>query len=128
MITGPWRTRLTAVVAVAALVSACSGGDGPSTSSGDAATQQFDVILTSAGCEPADIEAKTGPATFTVTNRGAAAVTEFEILEGDRVIGEVENIVEGLSGKFTLDLRAGEYTTFCPGGDTAERGTLTVSN
>ena len=41
------------------------------------------------------------------------------------ILGERENLSDGLSGSFTLSLDAGEYTLYCPGGDSAERGTLT---
>ena len=42
------------------------------------------VTLTDAGCEPADAQASpAGPTTFEVTNDGADAVTEFEVLDGD---------------------------------------------
>ena len=122
-----WTARAAVLVLAASFAAACSGDD-DSSADGAVETQQFNVVLTSAGCEPAAIEARTGPATFTVTNRGAAGVTEFEILEGDRIVGEVENIVEGLTGKLTLNLRAGEYTTYCPGGSASERGTLIVAD
>jgi iron uptake system component EfeO len=89
-------------------------------------TAQIKVSLTNDGCSPSTIDAKTGPTTFIVTNSGAAAVTELEVMSGDRILGEVENIVPGLSGKFTLNLRSGSYVLYCPGGKTAEKGTLTV--
>ena len=34
-----------------------------------------------------------------------------------KIVGEVENIAPGLSGEFSLTLKAGDYTTKCPGGD-----------
>jgi iron uptake system component EfeO len=49
------------------------------------------------------------------------------VLDGDRILGEVENIAPGLSGEFYLTLRAGTYTSYCPGGTTQERGTITVT-
>ena len=61
-----------------------------------------------------------------MTNAGAAAVTELEILEGKTIVGEVENVAPGLTRSFSLTLRAGAYTLFCPGGTAAE-GTLTVT-
>ena len=83
--------------------------------------------LTDAGCDPAQANAPAGPVTFDVTNDGAAGVTELEVLDGDTILGEKENLSDGLSGSFTLTLDAGSYTLYCPGGDSAERGTLTVT-
>ena len=57
---------------------------------------------------------------------GTTSVTEFEVLEGKTILGEKENLSDGLSGSFSLTLDASEYTLYCPGGSD-ERGTLTVS-
>jgi iron uptake system component EfeO len=82
--------------------------------------------LTDAGCLPLSASAPAGPIAFKVENAGTDAVTELEILEGDSILGEVENLSDGLSGGFSLRLGAGTYETFCPGGS-HERGTLRVS-
>jgi iron uptake system component EfeO len=102
----------------------CSS-DSDSDSSGN--TTQLQVEITPDGCSPAVIDTKAGPTTFVVTNKGAAAVDEFEVLDGDRVLGEAENVAPGLTGKFTLNLKAGTYTTYCPGGKTTEKGVLNVT-
>ena len=60
-------------------------------------------------------------------NDGANDVTEFEVLDGARILGEAENIAPGLSGSFSLTLKPGTYTTYCPGGTTSEKGTLLVT-
>jgi high-affinity iron transporter len=118
-----------AAVVTVLLVAGCGGGSdssssaGPSTS-GDGRT--VNVTLTDSGC-PASLDLQSGPTTFEVTNDGADAVSEFEILDGDRILGEVENLAPGLSGKFSLTLKNGTYTTYCPGGDATERGQLTVA-
>ena len=69
-----------------------------------------------------------GPTTFEVTNDGAAAVTEFEVLETAMILGEVENVIPGLDRPFSLTLKAGNYTTYCPGGSTGDEGTLEVAD
>ena len=55
---------------------------------------------------------------FTITNAGTK-VTEFYVYAaGDRVMGEVENIVPGLSRELIVELTAGTYETACkPGHD-----------
>jgi iron uptake system component EfeO len=121
MITG--RTYLTASVALGALVFAGCGNsdDAP------AGATKLSYKLTDAGCDPAQASAPAGPITLDVTNDGAAGVTELEVLDGDTILGERENLSDGLSGNFTLTLDAGTYTVYCPGGDSSERGTLTVT-
>jgi iron uptake system component EfeO len=86
----------------------------------------INVKLTSAGC-PKKLTAKAGPITFKVTNDGASNVSEFEVLSGSRIVGEVENIAPGLTRSFSLTLKAGTYTTYCPGGDTRDEAKLVVT-
>jgi len=82
--------------------------------------------LTDEGCLPRAASAPAGPITFEAENTGSSKVTEIEVMEGDTILGEKENLSEGLSGSFSLTLDAGRYTIYCPGGD-EEKGTLTVS-
>jgi iron uptake system component EfeO len=121
MITRP--TCLAASIAIGSLILAGCGDsdDAP------AGATKLSFKLTDAGCDPAQAHAPAGPVTFDVTNDGAAGVTELELLDGDTILGERENLSDGLSGDFTVTLDAGTYTLYCPGGDSAERGTLTVT-
>jgi iron uptake system component EfeO len=91
-----------------------------------AGAKKMSFKLTDAGCEPHDATAPAGPITFEVENAGTTRVTEFEVLDGDTILGEKENLSDGLSGSFSLTLRKGAYVLYCPGGDD-ERGTLSVS-
>jgi iron uptake system component EfeO len=110
-------------IAIGALPFAgCGNSDDP-----PAGATKLSFKLTDAGCDPAQASAPAGPVTFDVTNEGAAGVTELEVLDGDTILGERENLSDGLSGSFTVTLDAGTYTVYCPGGDSAERGTLTVT-
>jgi iron uptake system component EfeO len=61
-----------------------------------------------------------------VSNAGTTRVTEFEVLDGDRILGEKENLAAGLSGRFDLNLQPGRYTMSCPGGTSAATGQLVV--
>ena len=108
---------------VALLVAAC-GSSGSDDSSGN--SEQLTFKLTDAGCEPHTVNAKAGPIDFQVENGGSAGVTELEVLEGETILGERENITEGLTGSFSLTLEEGEYTVRCNGG-TEEDGTLKVT-
>lgn len=109
-----------AILAVGAIAAGCgSSEDVP------AGAKKLSFKLTDAGCVPHSAKAPAGPVLFEVENDGASAVTEFEVLEGDTILGEKENLSSGLSGSFSLTLDAGRYTLYCPGGSD-ERGTLTI--
>jgi FTR1 family protein len=110
---------------LAALVLGACGSDGGAAGSAKGA-KSVAIKLTDAGCEPAALKLPAGPTTFEVSNGGASRVSEFEVLSGSRIIGEKENIVAGLSGKFTLNLKPGSYAVACPGGTSAATGTLEV--
>jgi iron uptake system component EfeO len=111
--------------ALALLVSGCTKGSG-SPSSGSSTGRTLKVGITDAGCEPAALTVPAGPTTFDVTNKGTSAVTEYEVKDGETIIGEKENLTPGLSGSFSIDLRPGDYSLECPGGTTPE-GTLHVT-
>jgi iron uptake system component EfeO len=125
----PWARTAAAALALPLLLAACGGSDGSGSGSGDGGTKanEVEVKITDEGCEPPVLSLPAGPTTFKVQNEGASRVTEFEVLDGDRILGEAENIAAGLSGEFFLTLRPGEYTTYCPGGTSQERGKLTVT-
>jgi iron uptake system component EfeO len=106
---------------IAVLVAGCgSSEDVP------AGAKEMAFSLTDAGCDPHDANAPAGPIVFEVENAGSSNVTELEVLDGDTILGEVENLSDGLSGSFSLTLEKGKYTLRCNGGSD-EDGTLTVS-
>lgn len=110
-----------AAMIVAALLGACGSSD-----DAPAGAKRLSFELTDAGCAPNTARAPAGPIVFEVENTGTTAVSEFEVLDGETILGEVENLSDGLSGSFSLNLEQDKYTLYCPGGSD-ERGTLTVS-
>ncbi len=90
-----------------------------------AAPKELEIKLTDKGC-PAKVTVPAGETKFAIENVDATTVTEFEVLQGKKVIGEKENLTPGLSGSFTIDLEPGKYTTLCPNGD-REKGVLLVT-
>ncbi len=112
---------LGAAALVALFVAACGSSD--DNAPAGAATMTFEI--TDAGCDPHDARAKAGPIEFQVEG-GSSKVTEMEILDGETILGEKENLTEGLDGSFSLTLEEGEYTIRCNGGSEGD-GTLTVS-
>jgi len=106
---------------LALFATACgSSNDAP------AGAKKMSFELTDAGCVPNETKAPAGPITFEVENAGTSKVTELEVMDGETILGEVENLSEGFNGSFSLTLEQGEYTLYCPGGED-EKGTLTVS-
>ena len=101
-------------------------GCGSSGSDAPKGAHTLSVKLTDAGCDPHTAELPAGPVTFEVENAGTSKVSEFEVLSGNTILGEKENLAEGLAGSFSLTLDQGTYTLYCPGGD-QERGELTVT-
>ncbi len=117
--------RVALTVATAGLLALFASACGSSEDAPPGA-KQMSFKLTDAGCVPNTAKAPAGPITLNVENAGTSKVSEFEVLDGDTILGEKENLSDGLSGSFSLTLEQGEYTLYCPGGDD-EKGTLTVS-
>lgn len=114
------------LVALPAVLAACAGGG---SSTAGAAGPSIAVTAEDKACEVA----RTGPATFAVTNKGSA-VTEVYVYgrEGDaydKVVGEVENIGPGTSRELTADLAAGSYEIACKPGQKGDgiRTRITVA-
>jgi len=74
------------------------------------------VTASDSSCEISITDLEAGPQTFKVTNTGTK-VTEFYVYaEGDRIMGEVENIGPGLSRDLVVDLAKGTYEGACKPG------------
>jgi iron uptake system component EfeO len=124
------RTILAGATALAAALTlaACGGGSDTGGATGDAG----DDIAVAAGddsCDVAKADLDAGTHRFTVTN-GGSKVTEFYVYaDGDRVMGEVENIAPGVARELLVQLPAGDYETACKPGMIGDgiRSTLTVS-
>jgi iron uptake system component EfeO len=131
------RTRVNLVAVLSAAVAAalaagaltaCSSGSSSASSSAGATTagsagkaadpRTVVVSITSGGCAPAQTSYSSGPLTFSVSNKDATAVSEVELLSGERILGEKENLPPGFSGTFALSLDPGDYTLYCPGAST----------
>ena len=125
------RTSRAAVLAalsaaVVTLTSACGSDAVVAGQATVAGAPKVTVSLTDDGCAPSPTTVPAGPTNFEMRNAGAGAVTEAEVMQGDRILGEKENLTPGLSGTFSLRLTEGTYTVYCPNART-ERSTLTVT-
>ncbi|MCG7597327.1 iron uptake system protein EfeO [Mycobacterium sp. PSTR-4-N] len=106
----------TAVAALA--LSGCQAKEEPANAAeGTDAPAQITVDASDSSCELSGTEGTTGANTFVVTNNGNK-VTEFYVYgEGERVMGEVENISPGLQRKLIVQLtQPGTYQTACKPG------------
>jgi iron uptake system component EfeO len=112
-----------ATVALAALAGAMTACGSSAEPPKNATKMSFE--LTDAGCVPHSATVAAGPVVFDIENKGTSKVTEFEVLEGDKIVGEKEDLAEGLDGSFWITLEKGHYTLYCPGGSN-ERGALTA--
>lgn len=87
----------------------------------DGAAAPIAVAASDTTCEVAATEAATGTITFEVTNTGSETTEFYLYTEGDRVMGEVENIAPGLSRQLVVEVPdAGSYTTACKPGSAGE--------
>jgi iron uptake system component EfeO len=118
----PALTTSLPLVAGLLLVSACNED---TAAAGDAPT--VTVTLNDQGCALSSHTQAAGPVTFRVTNSGSSKVTEAEIMQGDRILGEKENIAPGLDGSFTVSLKEGSYVLRCPGGTGPKDQAFTVT-
>jgi len=115
------------VMAIAAVsLAACASDPSESTST---ASGDLTVNATDSECSVSASTLEAGPSTFTVTNKGSK-VTEFYVYaDGDRIMGEVENVGPGLSRELVVDLPKGTYEGACKPGMIGDgiRQTLSVT-
>ncbi|WP_017934107.1 iron uptake system protein EfeO [Nocardioides sp. Iso805N] len=70
-------------------------------------------------CTPSTTSVPAGPVTFSVKNESATGLTELELLQDQKIIGEKESLAPGLpAASFTLTLGGGTYQIYCPGAAT----------
>ncbi|MFC6083547.1 iron uptake system protein EfeO [Sphaerisporangium aureirubrum] len=122
---------LTAGALALAGLTACSspGGEGGTTAQAGGKPDKITVAANDTACDVGTTALPAGTSTFTVTNSGTK-VTEFYVYAaGDRVMGEVENIVPGLTREVIIELPAGTYETACKPGMIGKgiRGPLKVT-
>jgi iron uptake system component EfeO len=99
--------------AVTACVAGCGGGGAVAAP----VTGDIGITATDTSCTASQPQATAGTITFEVANQGSK-VTEFYLLgDGDKVVGEVEDIGPGLSRKLVVRIpRAGTFTMTCKPG------------
>ncbi len=101
------RARATLLLPFVLVLAACSTGEaGP-----------IAVTASDTTCDVERAEAAAGTVEFSVTNTGTSVNEFYVYAEGDRVMGEVENIGPGLTRTFLVELaQPGSYETACKPG------------
>jgi iron uptake system component EfeO len=96
-------------------LTACGSGTG--TAASPAAGGPIKVEATDTACTVSASTANAGNLTFEITNKGTK-VTEFYLYaEGDRIMGELENIAPGLNRRLIVEVAdAGKYQATCKPG------------
>jgi len=107
----------TAALAGLALTSCQSKEPEKTDSDSKSGPSEVTVTASDTACDLSGTEGATGANTFVITNNGTK-VTEFYVYgEGERVMGEVENISPGLQRKLIVQLgEPGTYQTACKPG------------
>ncbi len=101
-------------------LSGCStGSPADDSSSSTGKLSRVTITLTNDGsdaCAVSTTKVPAGPVTFTVHNESSTAITEVELLQDQRILGEKENLAPGLDAvRFTATLSGGEYPGLLPG-------------
>jgi iron uptake system component EfeO len=126
VLTAPLRATLVTAASLSVLA-ACGGGSTPA-ASGD--NGPIAVEAADDSCKVARTSTGTGNLTFEITNKGTK-VTEFYLYaEGDRILGEVENVGPGLTRRLIVEVTdAGKLQTACKPGMVGDgiRGDFTVT-
>ncbi|CAB4914105.1 MAG: peptidase M75 [Actinobacteria bacterium] len=123
------KTSLVAAGAASlALLAACGGGSSAGGSSSEA-SDDIAVAATDTTCDVDASELDAGTHQFTVTNTGSSTTEFYVYAEGDRIMGEVENIAPGVARSLLVELPAGDYQTACKPGMVGDgiRNALTVT-
>jgi iron uptake system component EfeO len=125
---GPNRLFALLVAVLLAVLTFGLAACGSSDDSTSASAQQIEVKITDEGCDPTDLKATAGAATILVSNDDSSVNNEFEVLDGETIVGEEENVTEGLSAEVSVDLEPGTYDIVCGNpGDREPTGKLTVN-
>jgi iron uptake system component EfeO len=111
----PVRVVLAGLVALGPLaLAACGSDDPPPPASGSGAIA---VEAKDDACTVARTSADAGTVTFEVTNKGSKVTEFYFYADGDRVLGEVENIKPGDTRRLITEVaEGGKYTTACKPG------------
>jgi iron uptake system component EfeO len=118
------QSLLLGTISMAIVLTGCSSSKAQDETGADATV--VEVVLTNDDCKANPAEVKAGAVKFNIKNSGGSAVSEAELMQGSKILGEKEGLTPGLTGSFSLNLEAGSYEMYCPHAKT-ERSAFTVT-
>jgi iron uptake system component EfeO len=122
------KVRCSALVLAGCALAALGGAGCGTSSNTPKGAKRVAVTLVDSGCTPDQIHVAAGPVSFDVSNGGTSRVSEMELKSSSGIIlGESENVVEGVPGHFSLNLKPGRYIVNCPTGDKEDQGRLVAT-
>ncbi|MFY0407245.1 iron uptake system protein EfeO [Solicola sp. PLA-1-18] len=104
------------IAALALLPALASCATDPEPAAGGSSSGAVTVAASDDACTVSKTSLEAGPSTFTVKNEGDKTTEFYVYAEGDRIMGEVENIGPGLSRDLVVDLDRGTYEGACKPG------------
>jgi hypothetical protein len=113
----PRRVVLAASLLLAPVLFAACGNastSGPRASAGAVVVR---ITATPSGCPPIPARVPAGAVEVVATNLDAATVSEVEVRSFNlsQVLGEKENLIQGMSARFAISVAPGSYVVNCPG-------------
>jgi iron uptake system component EfeO len=117
--------NLLSLLAIATLTS-CGTKSEAEVNSNEPPRTQIAVAITERGCDVPKITTTAGKTKFTITNQ-ASMPLEWEILDGVKVVEEVENILPGTKKDLKTTLDVGNYQMLCGKKTVKERSPLIVT-
>ena len=85
------------------------------------------TITAQDGCTADKTSFPAGALTFKIANKDATAVSEVELLSGERIVGEKENLPPGFTGSFAVQRRRRHVHAVLPRRAAGAARTLTVT-
>ncbi len=119
------RSNTATFILLTGFLISCSTGQPGDKSAKDTALPQTAISVTEKACDKMELSVNSGRNMFVVTNASSNAQVEWEIIEGVKVVEEVENLAPGFVYKLKANLKPGEYGMIC-GRKSNARGKLTV--
>ena len=111
------RPTLALLGAAGLVLTGCGGSIDTKTGASASAGGPITVTATDTECQVSAVTAPAGTITFKVTNTGTKINEFYVYAEGDRIVGEVENITPGISRDFHVEVtEPGTYQTACKPG------------
>jgi iron uptake system component EfeO len=95
----------------------------------NASGRSIAVEASDTACVPEKTSLPAGKTTFAVHNTGKQVTELYVYDDGDRIVGEVENVGPGTTRSLVADLRAGHFTLACKPGQKGDgiRTEITVT-